>query len=80
VVFSRNISDNWKEIALTNYSGQLAKTSVYILGIAISIIFIIIFIDIMAPGFLEFIANMKVLIAAILLTVVYAVCRNKLLK
>ena len=80
IIYSKNISDHWKENIIPIYSIQMMKVSLQMLLIFILIIFIFIIADNFFSGFLNLIISWNGIIETILFTFGYAYMRKLILK
>ena len=80
VIMNKNISDHWKEYIIPKYSMQMMKYSMQMLSILFLIIFIFVIADNFFRGILAFTLSWSGIIESILLAFSYAYIRKLIFK
>ena len=76
VIFSKKISDNWKELVLPVYASKIMQHSLKILLALLFIITIIYLVDGIFSGFIQFIASSIGIASSMIISTVYIlVCK-----
>ena len=80
LIFSKNISDHWKEQILPAYALQIMRYSLKVLCIFIFTITCILSIDAVLNGFLIFLSSTTGVSASIIISIAYIFVRTQLSK
>lgn len=80
VVFSKNISDAWKQVALPTYACKIMQYSLKIITIFLFIFIFILIIDAIFDGFLKFLLSLTGIVASVIIGTFYISARDHILK